>query len=163
MKREKLLKCVRTIFYIAFLATILFIFVNSALSKEQSGAQSDAVGDFIAGIIPPETALGAAIQENLRKIAHFTEYGLLGIEVAFYIFIFESKRVKKALLTPIIPFFVGFFDETIQIFSERGPSVSDVWIDIGGFAFFSALSYITLTIACAAHVLIRRAKEKRGK
>ena len=40
------------------------------------------------------------------------------------------------------PFAVGFLDESIQVLSERGPSITDVWIDIGGYATFASLAYL---------------------
>ena len=34
---------------------------------------------------------------------------------------------------------VAFLDETIQIFSGRGPMVSDIWIDLAGGVFGSLI------------------------
>ena len=104
------------------------------------------MSDIITSIIPEDTSLGKFIIEYIRKIAHFTEYGFLGIQVALYVTIFGQKRLKFALSGYIIPFFVGFADETVQIWSDRGPSISDVWIDIGGFFTFSSLAYAVILL-----------------
>ena len=124
--------------------TVAFIFVNSALPPEVSAEQSGTVGGIIAEIIPPDTDLGAFIQEYLRKIAHFTEYGLLGIEISLLVFFYFKRRILFGCSAAAVPFFIGFIDESIQILSGRGPSISDVWIDIGGFITFSLLSYAVL-------------------
>ena len=119
-------------------ATVVFIIVNSMFPPELSEEQSDAVGGFLSQIIPADTPLGAFIFDNLRKIAHFAEYGLLGAEIAVYVLISDDKlRPKQALLSLTVGPVLGFVDETVQIFSGRGPAIVDVWIDIGGFVFFS--------------------------
>ena len=78
--------------------TVVIIFVNSALPPEVSAEQSGTVGGIIAEIIPPDTDLGAFIQEYLRKIAHFTEYGLLGIEISLLVF-FYFKTITTHIAT----------------------------------------------------------------
>ena len=139
--------------------TLIFIFTNSALPPKESAEQSGAVGDFISLIIPPDTELGAYIQTNLRKIAHFTEYGMLGVELAVYFLAFDRRR-RHILCSAAVPFAVGFVDETIQIFSGRGPSVSDVWIDVGGFFTFSLLAY---AVGVCASVITRAAAKRRAE
>lgn len=123
------------------LATLVFIFTNSLKSPEQSLEDSNAVGGILSTIFPPDTDLGAFIEEYVRKIAHFTEYGLLGIEVALYVCFYTKRRVRCALVASASSFFVGFIDETLQYISGRGPAISDVWVDVGGFVLFSLIVY----------------------
>ena len=144
---QKIREILRLLLIISILLTVALIYSKSMKSKEDSSAESSKVGEIIAEIVPPETDLGATIQKNLRKIAHFSEYGALGIEVTLYIFFFTKKRVRNGLLSPVFALVVGFIDETIQIFYERGPSVTDVWIDVGGFCFFSLLTYGAVCLA----------------
>lgn len=139
--------------------TVVFIFVNSALPPEVSAEQSGTVGGIIAEIIPPDTDLGSFIQEYLRKIAHFTEYGMLGIEISLLVFSYFKRRVLFGCSAAAVPFFVGFIDESIQILSDRGPSISDVWIDIGGFITFSLLSYAVLALG---DITLKMIKKKRA-
>lgn len=139
--------------------TVVFIFVNSALPPEVSAEQSGTVGGIIAEIIPPDTDLGSFIQEYLRKIAHFTEYGMLGIEISLLVFFYFKRRVLFGCSAAAVPFFVGFIDESIQILSDRGSSISDVWIDIGGFITFSLLSYAVLALG---DITLKMIKKKRA-
>ena len=139
--------------------TVVFMFVNSALPPEVSAEQSGTVGGIIAEIIPPDTDLGSFIQEYLRKIAHFTEYGMLGIEISLLVFFYFKRRVLFGCSAAAVPFFVGFIDESIQILSDRGPSISDVWIDIGGFITFSLLSYAVLALG---DITLKMIKKKRA-
>ena len=144
VNKDKFFMASKIILIILMLGTLAFIFVNSALPPEVSEEESAAVGGFIASLLPEGTKLYDFVTEYIRKIAHFTEYGLLGIEVCVYIFLFAKRRGRAVLTALPIPLFVGFTDETIQILSGRGPAISDVWIDIGGFIFFGSVSYAVI-------------------
>ena len=121
--------------------TIAFIFTQSMLPQEQSAQQSDKVGDILEEIIPPETPVGGYVQENVRKIAHFVEFAVLGVWVALYLILFLKKYVYAAL-SYLFALVLALFDETIQIFSGRGPDVIDVWIDFAGYASFFTLVFL---------------------
>ncbi len=140
----------RVLFYIlaaVAAANLLFIFINSALPKAVSSEESSAVASFLAGIFPPSTAFGAFVAEYIRKIAHFLEYGALGVEMAVYAFFFSSKPLKCTRLFAISEFFVAFLDESIQILSSRGPAIADVWIDVFGFfTFYSLVILLSIII-----------------
>ena len=140
--------------------TIAFMFYSSSLSREESSQQSSTVSLIFDAILPDGTAFKEFVLENLRKIAHFTEYGILGTEVALYILIYERKRCKMfAPLSLLVPVLVGFLDESIQVLSERGPSITDVWIDIGGYFAFSILVYI---VAGTVFFVLDLLKRKSG-
>ena len=133
-------KILKIAFLIAIASTLLFIFIQSMLPPETSSAESDAVGGVIGEIIPPETKPGAFIQTNLRKIAHFTEFFFLGIEIALYVVLFMDKKLFVSLSYPAV-MLLAFFDESIQVLSKRGPSISDVWIDFFGFFVSASITY----------------------
>ena len=163
-KLEILLKYFRIFLLLLMLGTLVFIFVNSSLPPEASDEQSTAVGGFITSFIPEDSSLYSFVTEYIRKIAHFTEYGMLSIELSVYVMLYAKRRLRSALTTLPVPFFVGFADETVQIFSGRGPSISDVWIDIGGFIFFGTISYgalIGLYYLVLTVVRKRREREER--
>ncbi|MBQ7363427.1 MAG: VanZ family protein [Clostridia bacterium] len=163
-KLEIFLKYFRIFLLLLILGTLIFIFVNSSLPPEVSDEQSTAVGGFITSFIPEDSSLYGFISEYIRKIAHFTEYGLLGIELSLWVLLYGRRRVREGLLSLAVPFFVGFADETVQIFSGRGPSISDVWIDIGGFVFFGAISYgVILGAYYLARGIVRRARKRAGR
>jgi VanZ family protein len=121
-------------------ATLAFIFSQSALPPETSQAESEAVGGIIEEIIPPDTQAGAYVQKNIRKIAHFTEFALLGTEIALFVALFMCRPSFVALSYPFA-LIIAFFDESIQMFSRRGPAIFDVWIDFLGFFTFATIVY----------------------
>ena len=121
--------------------TLLFVFIQSMLPPEKSSAESEVVGDIIEEIIPPDTNAGQYIQINLRKIAHFVEFAILGVELSIYVLFFTKRRIFVAL-SYFSALFAAFIDESIQMFSGRGPAILDVWIDFFGFFVFSTVVYL---------------------
>lgn len=144
IERAVLKRALRCALLAFIVCTLVFIFVNSMIPTEKSAEISGGVGGFLAGIISPDTPLGAFLQRYIRKIAHFTEYGFLGAEIALYIFFFCKEKRKYASNSAFLPFLVGFIDESVQLISKRGASVLDVWIDAFGFIFFSLIAYALL-------------------
>ena len=146
---------------VAVIGTLSFIFINSALPPEKSEVISNSVGNAVGNIVNTETPTGSFIRLNLRKIAHFTEYGLLGMELAAFVLLFvtgNKNKIKFALLLLCAPFAVGFIDESIQLLSGRTASVKDVWIDVGGFMCFYALS---IAVGALAFWIAAKFKSKK--
>lgn len=122
--------------------TVAFIFIQSMLSREISGAESGAVREFLEEFFSYDKPLGAFILNNLRKIAHFAEYGVLGAEISLFISLYARTPMRLMPYTPLVGHGVAFIDETIQIFSGRGPAILDVWIDTLGFITLSFAVYL---------------------
>ena len=108
---------------------LIFIWGNSLLPGEISGAISDFVKNILAAIFEQ----GKPEPENsgflLRKLAHFTEFTMLGLCLCWLFGMLGKGR--------LLPFLCGAaaacVDETIQLFvPDRGPSVRDVCIDSSG-------------------------------
>ncbi len=152
-------KKIAAIFLLSLIfATLAFIFIQSALPPETSSAESEAVGDIVEEIIPSDTPTGEYIQLNLRKIAHFVEFALLGFEVAVFIMLFVKRRIFICLSYPFA-LITAFFDESIQMFSRRGPAIFDVWIDFFGFFTFASLTYAIFFVAGAFFTGLKKRKE----
>ncbi len=145
---------------LVILLTVAFIFYNSSLPPEESAQQSGVIGDIVAEIIPPETQVGGFVQKYIRKIAHFTEYGLLGIELALFCVLFAERKFTCFTRSLFFAGTVALIDETIQIFSKRGPSVIDMWIDIGGYIFFSLSALLFSLVVYLISLVIRSIRGK---
>ena len=110
---------------------LCFIWGNSLLPGEISGAISDAVKNLLRWCLsflglPPGGGGGGGL---LRKVAHFTEFACLG---GLFTWLFSMLR-RPAWLALGCGFLAACVDETIQIFvPDRGPSVFDVGIDTAG-------------------------------
>ena len=134
---------------VLLILNILFIWGNSLLPGEISGAISRFVKDVLAKLLffLPQGSEPEAGHGLLRKLAHFTEFACLGVLLSWLL-----AMVKK-------PVFLAFFcgtavaalDETIQRFVPgRGPSVWDVLIDASGVLLGVMILYI---------VIVRRRKQ----
>lgn len=107
---------------------LVFIWGNSMLPGEVSGAISDWVKSVLEALFP---GIGRASSGRglLRKIAHFTEFTALGMTLGWLFGMLQKKKY--------VPLLWGIgaacVDETIQRFvPDRGPSLRDVCIDSCG-------------------------------
>lgn len=119
------------VFALLALAIIIFIFSNSLQSGPESHARSEGVAAFLRAILNPGNWLcDSAYHYLVRKLAHFTEFGALGVclgGVAANVRM--PHKWRYGLLTAII---VACADETIQAFTGRTNSLKDVALDCLG-------------------------------
>lgn len=116
---------------------LVFIWGNSLLPGEISGALSDfvrdalkAVTELIFGPRPVSPSGGGGL---LRKLAHFTEFTCLGLCLSFLVRMLRTKPAEHMGLPLLCGFIAACIDETIQIFIPlRGPAIKDVGIDTAG-------------------------------
>lgn len=126
------------------LCTLIFIFGNSMLPTRISKKISAVVTESLGGEPTAEEEIDnrCSVHERqkakgfeyyVRKAGHFLEYSFLGGELTLLLFLQkkEGKERRRILFTVATTF--PLLDETIQIFSNRGPMVEDIWIDIAGF------------------------------
>lgn len=125
------------LFSMLAVGVMLFAWMMSALPPAASGAQSS----WLQGLIQRLTGLPIS-EFFVRKMAHFTEYLMLGLFLGGAARQLGFRR-RDALLALLIALLVALVDETIQIFSARGPSVVDVWIDLAGAALGLGIARIT--------------------
>lgn len=115
---------------------LCFIWGNSLLSKEISGAISHFFADFMSG----DGTVGEEGHYLVRKAAHLTEFAILGAVFLLLSGEYTKDSAKRALSSIIVGVCVPLIDETIQIFSNRGSALSDVWIDALGYAIGTLLT-----------------------
>lgn len=137
--------------------TLLFIFYNSAQKVPDSKRASASVAAIIADVATDSgekepSAFSAFLLNYLRKAAHAVEFFALGAELSVLLVVLRTKKITLQAvwntLSAVLLFAV--VDESIQIFSGRGPRVQDVWIDFAGGAAAVALvlSLIGIVHAC---------------
>jgi len=122
-----------TILSIIILATLAFIWIHSCMDREDSSMESGFVYDLLCPFFELFMGKGNVTEHFMRKLAHFTEFFGLGLELMLFMRL-EFLKVKPVL--PVNAWVFGTFcaliDETIQLFSGRGPAVQDVWLDSAG-------------------------------
>ncbi len=136
---------------ILLILTLVIIFGHSAMPPKVSSSESSFVAKLLEPILVKLFPEGADLEHFVRKAAHFTEFFLLGLQLFLLIKsllrtssglkpsgtspekVLSKAPVHRAfLLSPAISWCLAFFDETIQIFSGRGPAIQDVWLDTFG-------------------------------
>ena len=117
---------------------LTFIWGNSLLPGEVSGALSDQVKALLETLLPGDSA-GSSGSGLLRKAAHFTEFAALGMALGWL-----HGMLQKGRLRPIaLGITAACIDETIQCFVPgRGPGIRDVAIDSCGVLAGMALLYL---------------------
>lgn len=113
---------------------VAFIWGNSLLPGEVSGAISQWVRDVLASIFGLPEQPGADEGHGLlRKLAHFTEFACLGMCLSWLVRMLREKKPEHYLYPLLGGFLVACADETIQAFVPgRGPGIKDVAIDTLG-------------------------------
>ena len=98
------------------------------MPRAQSSAESHYVTGFLSKIIP------GLSNDIVRKLAHVCEYAALGFLFSLHALSKHRVNIHPKHFVNILfsGLFVSVIDETIQIFSARGPEITDVWIDMAG-------------------------------
>jgi VanZ family protein len=118
---------------------LAFIWGNSLLPGDLSGAFSNWVKSLLVPVFPSlgeEDGTGGFL---LRKLAHFTEFAALGALLS-WLFGMLAKGKTYPLVCGAA---AACVDETIQMFvPDRGPGIRDVLIDCGGVFTGMILLYL---------------------
>lgn len=116
----------------AVIAVVAFIWFNSLEPPELSSEKSGRVTAWLTPLLELVVGEGNVTEHLVRKMAHFGEFFLLGIVLTSLI----SGRIKSlwtALITCLFcTLLIAMIDETIQLFTDRGSQLKDVWLDFAG-------------------------------
>ncbi len=125
-------KIIRIILLILIFLWMYIVFGFSNQNGEQSSGLSLRISMFIT---KNNTELAKTIEPLIRKLAHFSEYGVGGILIYSFVITFEKlKENIKMILSIIIGIIYSISDEIHQLFiSGREGKIFDVYIDTLGF------------------------------
>ena len=124
---------------VLIILTLALIWGHSLLGREASSEESGFVMELLEPVLEMVVGEGNVTEFLVRKLAHFTEFCILGMELLPFFAYRKPLFLQAFLLALTHGFFAAFLDETIQIFSGRGPMIQDVWLDVSGFAVGSLL------------------------
>lgn len=135
------------------LAVMGMIFFFSSQTRAESKRESSRIAEKLVKVFVkdyeslPKTERDEILHKAdvfVRKGAHVTEYLLLGITLTVFFWLLK----KKWFIPVIIGVLYAAGDEIHQIFVEnRGPLVSDVFIDIGGLALGIGITALIIFLA----------------
>ncbi len=137
MKHERIK---RAVWWAVIGLTVLFIWGQSLLGRELSRLQSESVQGFLGSLLG-EWVYDTFLYQNIRKVAHFAEYALLGMEWMGYRLTVRGVRRPPWWLVWGFGPAVAVCDELLQFVSARAPRVTDVLLDCGGYASGAAVVF----------------------
>ena len=134
------------LFALLVISVMVMIFCFSAENGSNSTATSNAVTQFVLKLIKPDydsmtgpekSAFFAKVAHIIRKLAHFTEYFLLGLFSSLLLVSVRrpsGKSVGALFVLPVLfAALYAVFDEGHQRFIQgRAAQVTDVLIDTAG-------------------------------
>ena len=114
---------------------LALIWGNSLVTGEASGAMSGGVMEFVLKLLGLPEAAAEFVHHLIRKAAHFTEFACLAMVLTWLLGMLGEKGFHLVLLPVAGGMFAALVDESIQMLTpDRGPSLTDVWIDTSGAA-----------------------------
>ncbi len=152
MSKKRLI--VNVLYTIFIVLIITFIFGNSLSNKEESANQSGSVLAFVNSILEFINFPVLMSHKFLRKLAHFTEFFVLGASVMGLFLYNKKENYDYFVYSCFFCCFIAMTDETIQYFTNRGSMLLDVWLD-----FFGAC--VGITFLYFIYKFIKSKKSKR--
>lgn len=140
---------------IALVLVTLLIWGNSMRTATQSDQQSTSL---LSWLTPWLSAVGIqpeGFHSILRKLAHFSEYGLLGVLWTIELWLGPHRGKRRGTMERLsFCMLTAFLDETIQLFVPgRSGEIRDVWIDTAGA--WTGIVMTTCLVCIAAKFLNR--------
>lgn len=124
MNRKKLVT-------VLIVLNLAFIWGNSLMTGTDSGNLSGGIMAWLNAFLGLEPEGEQLLHLLIRKAAHFTEFACLGALLAWRCL--QGKETHCMAFPALLGMAAGLVDETIQLFTpDRGPSLTDVWIDTSG-------------------------------
>ena len=129
MKNKKII-IIRIILIFLILGWMNIVFGFSAQESESSSSLST----WVASWFSDDTCVQSYIEPYIRKIAHFSEYGVGGALFISLFSTFDLSEMKKVLFSSVFGIIYAITDEIHQLFVPgRSGQPADVWIDTLGF------------------------------
>lgn len=120
----------KAVLLLLIVLTLCLIWGNSLLSGQTSGQISGGLFQKLMALFP---RLSWLTEHRLRKLGHFTEYAVLGLLLTWFLILKGQRGGYRVAMPLLFGTLTANLDEAIQTISpQRGPSVLDVWLDVGG-------------------------------
>lgn len=132
-------KAAAAVLGVLLVLNLCFIWGNSLMSRESSHGMSMGVLELLPPFVRQLFPDVESLEHVLRKMAHFSEFACLGALSCGQLALWRKLSLHPVLHVLSAGFAAAAIDETIQVFSNRGSQLQDVWLDFSGFAVGLAL------------------------
>lgn len=145
MKKHFSMNKKQAVVFIIMMLTLVAIFSFSLFDGDSSMQMSDGFdsgfGQTVRKVLSVFIGSKRAEALSIRKFGHFFEYSVLGLEASLFVIFGNNIGFTKLTDTLFFGMASALFDETIQLGREgRSGQISDVWLDLSGFALCAALT-----------------------
>ena len=124
---------IKTILVVLLALLLAFIWLHSMMPAEDSAEESQRVGQFLTPFLELLVGEGNVTDHLVRKLAHFCEYGALGILVGALLLVKKKSGIFRWSYALLCALAVAVIDESIQLLADgRGAQVQDVLLDTAG-------------------------------
>ena len=131
MKRRK--TQIKTILVVLLALLLAFIWLHSMMPAEDSAEESQRVGQCLTPFLELFVGEGNVTDHLVRKLAHFCEYGALGILAGALLLVKKESGIFRWSYALLCALAVAVIDESIQLLADgRGAQVQDVLLDTAG-------------------------------
>lgn len=131
MKRHK--TYARKILVVLLTLLLAFIWIHSMAPAEDSAEESRRVSQIVTPFLELFVGEGNVTDHLVRKLAHFCEYGVLGILTGALLLVKGETGIFRWSYALLCTLAVAVIDESIQILAaDRGAQVQDVLLDTAG-------------------------------
>lgn len=147
---------IRLILLLLIVANLLMIFHFSHQSSDTSDQTSGRVTHAIANLFVKDFEDKTETEQNelldrihpiIRKLAHMTEFGMLGALIFLFLLTWENNLTLQYADALLLVLTTASIDEYSQTFSKgRAAQLADVGIDC--FGAFLCCSFILLIVCC---------------
>lgn len=145
----------RFLLAVCLISVLVFIFNNGTEVDTVSSSKSVIVTEFINKILAKVSVDFQATEHQVRKLAHFSEYMLLGFLLVLNLRLYAGLHLTNIAWPLFLGLFTAVLDEFLQAFTPgRSSMVTDVMIDFGGIASGVLAALLVL------HFLSRRRTQK---
>ena len=152
MKRRK--TQIKTILVVLLALLLAFSWLHSMMPAEDSAEESQRVGQFLTPFLELLVGEGNVTDHLVRKLAHFCEYGALGILAGALLLVKKESGIFRWSYALLCALAVAVIDESIQLLADgRGAQVQDVLLDTAG-------SLTGLLAVWLIAVLVRRLRHR---
>lgn len=125
----------------------------------QNGTESSGLSRKIVEIFTKNQEIVDMVEPYIRKVAHFSEYGLGGILFTLLFSTYNWKDRKIILISIILGIWYASMDEIHQLLVDgRNGSIVDVYIDTLGFS-----TGVCGIMAILKIIQLNKKEVKRGK
>ena len=126
MKRRK--TQIKTILVVLLALLLAFIWLHSMMPAEDSAEESQRVGQFLTPFLELFVGEGNVTDHLVRKLAHFCEYGALGILAGALLLVKKESGIFRWSYALLCALAVAVIDESIQLLAAARRYRMSCWI-----------------------------------